>query len=94
MVVTEMPGSGLGWLDRLGWPVGNVLPSATMASDSSPNTVHFSTLMAFLMLMGGNGLFVRCRSGKLLIFRLTARGLRRLRLEMTRSWRISSSTAL
>src|SRR5712691_3406963 len=60
---------------------------------ASPNTVHLSTLMAFLMLTGGGGLFVRRRSGKLLILRLTPRGLRRLRLETTRSWRISSSTA-
>jgi hypothetical protein len=33
------------------------------------------------------------RSGKLLILRLTPRGLRRLRLELTRSCRISSRTA-
>ena len=42
---------------------------------------------------GSSGLFVRRRSGKLLILRLTPRGLRRLRLETTRSCRISSSTA-
>ena len=57
------------------------------------NTVHFSTLMAFSMLIGGSELCVRRRSGKLLIFRLTPRGFRRLRLEPTRSCRISSSTA-
>jgi hypothetical protein len=60
----------------------------------SCNTVHLRTLMAFLMSTGGGGLFVRRRSGKLLILRLTPRGLRRLRLETTRSWRISSSTVL
>ena len=59
----------------------------------SPNTVHFSTLMAFSMLIGGSELCVRRRSGKLLIFRLTPRGFRRLRLEPTRSCRSSSSTA-
>jgi hypothetical protein len=57
------------------------------------NTVHLSTLMAFFILTGGSGLFVLRRSGKLLILRLTPRGLRRLRLETTRSWRISLSTA-
>ncbi|MGA9578728.1 MAG: hypothetical protein WBV90_14035, partial [Terrimicrobiaceae bacterium] len=60
---------------------------------ASRNTVHFSTLMAFSMLIGGSELCVRRRSGKLLIFRLTPRGFRRLRLEPTRSCRISSSTA-
>jgi len=59
----------------------------------SPNTVHFSTLIAFLMSIGGSGLSVRRRNGKLLILRLTPRGLRRLRLEETSSSRISSSTA-
>ena len=57
------------------------------------NTVHFSTLIAFLMSIGGSGLSVRRRNGKLLILRLTPRGLRRLRLEETSSSRISSSTA-
>src|SRR5579859_2249882 len=33
------------------------------------------------------------RKGKLLILRFTPRGLRRPRLETTRSWRISASTA-
>jgi FkbM family methyltransferase len=51
----------------------------------SSNTVHLRTLMIFLMSTGGSGLFVRRRSGKLLILRLTPRGLRRLRLETTRS---------
>jgi hypothetical protein len=58
------------------------------------NTVHLSILMAFLISIGGSGLFVRRRSGKLLILRLTPRELRRLRLQTTRSCRISSSTAL
>jgi hypothetical protein len=37
---------------------------------------------------------LRARRGKLLILRLTLRGFRRLRLDTTCSWRISSSTAL
>jgi hypothetical protein len=40
---------------------------------SSVNTVHLSILIAFLMLIGGSGLSVRRRSGKLLIFRLMPR---------------------
>jgi hypothetical protein len=32
---------------------------------ASHNTVHFSTLTAFSILTGGNGLFVRRRSGKM-----------------------------
>ena len=44
------------------------------------------------MLIGGGGLSARRRSGKQLILRLTPRGLRRFRLETTRSCRISSST--
>jgi hypothetical protein len=44
--------------------------------------------------MGGSGLQPRVRSGKLLILRLTPRGLRRLRLETAISSRSSSSTAL
>src|ERR1700730_15291738 len=67
--------------------------NALMTRPPSPNTVHLSILMAFLMLMRGSDLFVRGRSGKLLILRLTPRKLRRLRLETTRSWRVSSSTA-
>ena len=63
------------------------------AAWASLNTVHFSTLIAFLMSIGGSGLSVRRRNGKLLILRLTPRGLRRLRLEETSSSRISSSTA-
>src|SRR6187402_310668 len=49
--------------------------------------------MALVMLIGGGGLSAWGRSGKQLILRLTPRGLRRFRLETTRSWRISSSTA-
>ncbi len=48
--------------------------------------------MAFVMLIEGGGLSARRRSGKLLILRLTPRGLRRFRLETTRSCRISSRT--
>jgi len=59
---------------------------------ASPNTVHLSILMAFLMSIGGRGFARRGRSGKLLILRLMPRGLRRLRLETTRSSRISFST--
>jgi len=51
-------------------------------------------LIAFLMLMAGRGLVWRGRSGKLLIFRSTPRGLRGLRLETTRPCRISSSALL
>jgi hypothetical protein len=72
-------------------PLAGGAPNAAAAN---PNTVHLSILMAFLISIGGSGLFVRRRSGKLLIFRLTPRKLRRLRLETTRSCRISSSTAL
>jgi len=60
----------------------------------SLNTVYLSILTTFSGLIGGNGLLPRGRSGKLLIFRFTPRGLRRLRLETTRSCRISSSTFL
>ena len=63
------------------------------AAQAKANTVHFSTLIAFFMSIGGGGLSVRRRNGKLLILRLTPRGLRRLRLEETSSSRISLSTA-
>jgi hypothetical protein len=46
------------------------------------------------MLMAGRGLVWRGRSGRLLIFRFTPRGLRGLQLETTRSCMISSSTQL
>src|ERR1019366_8196973 len=58
------------------------------------NTVHLTILMALGILILGSGLTCRGRSGKLLILRLTPRGLRRFRLDTTRSWRISSRTAL
>jgi hypothetical protein len=58
------------------------------------NTVYLSILIALSALIGGNGLMRRGRRGKLLIFRFTPRGWRRLRLETTRSSRISSSTFL
>jgi hypothetical protein len=51
----------------------------------SPNTVHLMILMALRMSILGRGLTWRGRSGKLLILRLRPRGLRRLRLETTRS---------
>lgn len=70
------------------WASG--LPAAT--SHPTPNTVHLSILMAFLISIGGRGFARRGRSGKLLILRLIPRGLRRLRLETTRSSRISLST--
>ena len=56
------------------------------------NTVHLMILIDLSMSTGGRGVAWRGRSGKLLILRLTPRGLRRLRLETTRSCRISSST--
>jgi hypothetical protein len=58
------------------------------------NTVHLMILIALQTSIFGRGLAWRGRSGKLLILRLTARKLRRLRLEMARSSRISSRTAL
>jgi hypothetical protein len=57
-------------------------------------TVHLIILTTFLMSIGGNGLAWPGTKGELLILRLTPRRLRRLRLETTRSWRISSRTAL
>jgi AhpD family alkylhydroperoxidase len=59
----------------------------------SHNTVHLSIIIALPMSMGGRGAAWRGRKGKLLILRLTPRGLRRWRLETTRSSRISSRTA-
>ena len=60
---------------------------------SSPNTLHLKILMCFsISWMGGEMGWFR-RRGKLLIFRFTPRGLRRPRLETTRSSSISSSTA-
>jgi hypothetical protein len=50
-------------------------------------------LIAFLILAGSSFVW-RGLSGKLLVFRFTPRGLRGLRLETTRSCRISSSTLL
>ena len=61
---------------------------------ASCNAVHLSILIAFRMLIRGRGLLCRGRRGKLLILRLTPRGLRRLRLDTTRSSSISSRTAL
>ena len=59
---------------------------------ASLNTVHLKTMTTTLTCIGGSGGTPRGRSGKLLIFRFTPRGLRRPRLETTRSCRISSST--
>src|SRR5215471_13774708 len=58
------------------------------------NTVHFSRILIdCLMFTGGSGLSDLRRSGKLLIFRLTPRLLRRWVRGGKRSWRISLSTA-
>src|ERR1039458_1202071 len=69
-------------------------PVVSREVPANPNTVHLMILTAFLRLIGGSGLAFRGRSGKLLILRFTPRRFRRARLETTRSWRISSSTAL
>src|SRR3990170_7290850 len=50
-------------------------------------------IMHFKMLIGVKGVESRRRSGKLVILRLTPRGLRRLRLDTTRSCNISSNKA-
>src|ERR1035441_7166611 len=65
-----------------------------LAYRSRPNTVHVIILMAFRMLMLASMGACLGRSGKLPILRLTPRGLRRFRLDTTRSGRISSRTAL
>jgi hypothetical protein len=57
------------------------------------NTVHLTIKMVVEIAMVGRGLARGGRSGKLLILRLTPRGLRRLRLDTTRSCRISMRTA-
>ena len=56
------------------------------------NTVHLKILMQLLMLIDAKGFESRRRRGKLLILRLTPRGLRRLRLDTTRSCKSSSKT--
>jgi len=56
------------------------------------NTVQLTTMITAPTCVGGSGRARRGRSGKLLILRFTPRGLRRPRLETTRSCRISSST--
>jgi hypothetical protein len=58
----------------------------------SPNTRHLMIFIVLLMSIGGRGLARRGRSGKLLIFRLTPRGLRRPRRQATRSCKISCRT--
>src|SRR5215472_1610080 len=70
-----------------------IVPAETILHTKS-NTVHFSRiLMACLIFTGGSGLSDLRRSGKLLIFRLTPRLLRRCVRGGKRSWRISLSTA-
>jgi hypothetical protein len=64
------------------------------AAFAKPNTVYLSILIALSGLIGGSGWMRRGRRGKLLIFRFTPLGWRWLRLETTRSCRISSSTFL
>ena len=78
----------VGGVPRSGWSSSSV----TNGGPLSPNTVHLMILMASLRLMGAMLSILRGRSGKLLIFLLTPRGLRRVRLETTRSSRISAST--
>ena len=71
----------------------SLLPRIGRNCSASPNTLHLIILMrcSISWIEGEFGWFRR--TGKPLIFRLTARGLRRPRLETTRSSRISSSTA-
>lgn len=64
-----------------------------MESLLSPNTVHFTIRMYLGKSTRLVQLGLRGRNGKLLIFRLTPRGIRRPRLDTTRSSRISASTA-
>jgi hypothetical protein len=59
---------------------------------SSRNTVHFMILRHPEISMRTFKPAARGRSGKLLILRFTPRGLRRHRLETTRSCKISPST--
>jgi hypothetical protein len=78
-------------------PIGSGLPTCAMQRHgsclgTSTNTVPFSRiLIAFSIFTGGSGLSDLRRSGKLLIFRLTPRLLRRCPRRGKRSWRISSS---
>ncbi len=57
------------------------------------NTAHLSTLIWYLIVSRMVSPVFLERIGQLLIFRLTPRGLRRPRLETTRSSSISSRTA-
>jgi hypothetical protein len=57
------------------------------------NTVYLRIRIALARLIAGRARSVLRRIGKLLILRLTPRGLRWFRLEMTRSCRISAMTA-
>src|SRR3974390_3750061 len=65
----------------------------SLERDASPNTVHLRMLMHFAVLT--YLVCSRClgRSGYLLILRFTPRGFHRLRLDTTRSSRISSRIA-
>ena len=68
--------------------------SVPPAGSVRPNTVHFSwILIACAIFTGGRGLSDLRRSGKLFIFRLTPRLLRRCLRGGNRSCKISSSTA-
>jgi hypothetical protein len=62
--------------------------------EANPNTLHLTIRMASRILIGGSGLTCRGPSGKLVILRFTPRGFRRLRLDATRFWSISSRTEL
>jgi hypothetical protein len=57
------------------------------------NAVHLAIWITLARLIGSEARSVLRRIGNLLILRLTPRGLRRFRLETTRSCRISVSTA-
>ena len=56
------------------------------------NTVHLRIWIVFEISTAGSAFRLRRRIGKLLILRFTPRKLRRLRLDATRSWRISFNT--
>jgi hypothetical protein len=75
------------------WQVLLDFANELLTQDTSLNTVHLTIKMVVEIAMVGRGLARGGRSGKLLILRLTPRGLRRLRLDTTRSCRISMRTA-
>src|SRR5260370_34160781 len=90
---SDLPGSatdeGTTWEERY---LGSL--HQRQKSYASRSTVHLTILMASRMLMLGSERACLGRSGKLLILRLTPRGLRRFRLDTPRSWRISSRTTV